>query len=298
MIRFGDFSFDPATGELTRGGKTERLAPQTAQVLRLLIEQSGHVVSRADFRREIWPDTTVEFDQGLNFCIRQLRIALEDDAANPTFIETLPRRGYRFRVPITREVVGDSRVVLEPATQPVAIRRRGLRSVGALVLGVVALGGILAWASHRLQAGQQVLAIVPFDADSSITGLATYRDGLAESLVERTTNQTIGVFTVVGPSMTSRFGSRTPIDTIHTGIGAAYALSGVVRRRSDAFEVFAQLVRASDRAHVWVIRLQDSSTAGGDYAAIAARVADSVSAILLHPEVKRVPRGFESTTRR
>ena len=297
MIRFGSFSFDPATGELTRGGMTERLAPQTAHVLRLLVERSGQVVPRSDFRREIWPDTTVEFDQGLNFCIRQLRIALEDDAANPTFIETLPRRGYRFRASITRETLGGPSVVPEATTPPSAGRRRGPRGVVAAVLATVALGGALAWASDRLRTDRPVLAIVPFDADSGGDGLATYRDGLAEALVERTTNQTIGAVTVVGPSMTSRFGSRTPIDTIHADIGAAYALSGVVRRRPDSFEVFAQLVRANDRAHLWVIRLQDSSTAGGNYATIAARVADSVSAILLHPKVKRVPRGFESTTR-
>ena len=71
-------------------------APQVAAVLDLLVRRPGEVVTRGELRDALWPDTTVEFDQGLNFCIRQLRMALSDDAAQPKYIETLPKRGYRF----------------------------------------------------------------------------------------------------------------------------------------------------------------------------------------------------------
>src|SRR6476661_8471128 len=98
-VRFGPFVFDPSTGELTGGGAPTRLAPQVAAVLDLLIRRPGEVVTRGELRDALWPDTTVEFDQGLNFCIRQLRVALSDDAAQPKYIETLHRRGYRFIAP-------------------------------------------------------------------------------------------------------------------------------------------------------------------------------------------------------
>jgi DNA-binding winged helix-turn-helix (wHTH) protein len=95
-VLFGPFVFDPSTGELSGDGVHTRLAPQVAAVLELLIRRPGEVVTRAELREALWPDTTVEFDQGLNFCVRQLRVALSDDAAQPKYIETLPKRGYRF----------------------------------------------------------------------------------------------------------------------------------------------------------------------------------------------------------
>jgi len=138
-----------------------------------------------------------------------------------------------------------------------------------------------------------VLAIVPFDADSAADSLGAYRDALAESMVAGVTVQAAEKVVIVGPSMTKAFGSRTPIDTIHGRLDAAYALSGVVRRRPNGVEVFAQLVRAGDRAHVWAFRTVDSN-AVADPGGLGARIADSVSSILLHPERPRKPRGFES----
>jgi TolB-like protein len=92
--------------------------------------------------------------------------------------------------------------------------------------------------------------------------------------------------------LTREFGSRTPIDTIHSRLGASYALSGVVRRKPDGFDVFAQLVRARDRGHIWAIRLLDSAS---DDAVVGRRIADSVAAILLDTRTERVPLGIEVT---
>src|SRR4051812_10033938 len=99
-VAIGDFEFHRASGELRRGDAVNRLAPQSAAVLTLLVERRGDVVTRTELRAALWPDTNVEFDQGLNFCIRQLRIALSDDAGAPKYIETLHRRGYRFIAPV------------------------------------------------------------------------------------------------------------------------------------------------------------------------------------------------------
>lgn len=291
MLRFGEFVFDPATGELRRGDAVERLGPQTSRVLQLLVERPGEVIRREQFRRAVWPDTTVEFDQGLNTCIRQLRVALNDDATNPRYIETLPRRGYRFRESVSNGRVAEAAPPLDE--RGVGTRERTRWRLGITVVVVLAVASVAAFINQRLATRHPVLAIVPFDADSSADSLTIYRDALAESLVEGVTAQAAEKIVIVGPSMTKTFGSRTPIDTIHGRVRAAYALSGVVRRRRKGVDVFAQLIRASDRAHLWAFRIVDSSEVA-DAGSVGSRIADSVSSILLHPERPRKPRGFET----
>ncbi len=101
VLRFGSFDLDLKNGELSKSGELIKLAPQPTKVLAVLARRSGEVVSRAEIREQVWHDETfVDFDQGLNFCIRQIREALGDDANASRYIETLPRRGYRFLMPV------------------------------------------------------------------------------------------------------------------------------------------------------------------------------------------------------
>lgn len=96
-VRFEAFDLDLATGELSKGDTPVRLQPQPLRVLMLLATRAGQLVSREQIQKEVWTDDTfVDFDQGLNYCIRQIRAALCDNAEMPRFIETVPRRGYRF----------------------------------------------------------------------------------------------------------------------------------------------------------------------------------------------------------
>ena len=96
-IRFGDFELDNVTGEVYCRGERVKLAPQPSTVLVLLAERAGELVTREELRQRVWgSDTYVDFEQGLNFSIRQIRTALGDDPNHPQFIETVPRRGYRF----------------------------------------------------------------------------------------------------------------------------------------------------------------------------------------------------------
>src|SRR5262249_43456310 len=89
--------FDERAGELRRNGDTKRLEPQPARVLGVLLERAGEVVTRTELQQRVWSgDTFVDFDRGLNYCIAQIRDALGDSASEPRFVETLPRRGYRF----------------------------------------------------------------------------------------------------------------------------------------------------------------------------------------------------------
>src|SRR5215471_6490936 len=102
LLRFGAFELDSKAGELRRNGDLIHLAPQPFKVLALLIERSGEVLTRAQIKDHVWcDDTLVDFEQGLNFCVRQIREALGDNAEAPRYIETLPRRGYRFLMPVT-----------------------------------------------------------------------------------------------------------------------------------------------------------------------------------------------------
>src|SRR6187200_881771 len=106
-FRFGDFELRLDARELLRDGRPVRIQPQPYRVLELLVLRAAEVVSREELRQRIWDAATyVEFDQGLNYCIRQIRLALGDDAATPVFIETLKKRGYRFTAPV--EIVDDA----------------------------------------------------------------------------------------------------------------------------------------------------------------------------------------------
>src|SRR5215831_11560817 len=102
ILRFGAFEIDTAAGELRRGGDLIKLPPQPFKVLELLVRRSGEVVTREEIRAHVWcDDTVVDFEQGLNFCVRRVRDVLGDTADAPRYIETLPRRGYRFLMPVT-----------------------------------------------------------------------------------------------------------------------------------------------------------------------------------------------------
>src|SRR5438445_2666198 len=101
VIRFGAFELDVQSGELRKHGLRTRLTPQSFQVLLLLLERRGEVVTREALRRKLWPaDTFVDFDMGLSSAVKKLREALGDSAENPRFVETIPRRGYRFIAPV------------------------------------------------------------------------------------------------------------------------------------------------------------------------------------------------------
>src|SRR5215470_12990667 len=100
ILRFDVFELDTTAGELRRHGDRVRLPPQPFRVLEMLVRRGGEVLTRNDIRERIWCDSFVDFEQGLNFCIRQIREALGEAADAPRFIETLPRRGYRFLLPV------------------------------------------------------------------------------------------------------------------------------------------------------------------------------------------------------
>jgi len=134
-LRFFDFELDPATGELWRRGHTVPLERQPAIALACLASHAGRLVTRDELRRAIWPDDVhVDFDRGMNYCIRQLRAALGDEARQPVFIETVPRQGYRFIAPIQPQA---------PVAQHALFGRRAI--AGLMVATVMALTSATLW---------------------------------------------------------------------------------------------------------------------------------------------------------
>jgi DNA-binding winged helix-turn-helix (wHTH) protein len=117
IARFGVFELDLSAGELRKNGRKLRLQEQPFQILALLLERAGDVVTREELRQKLWPaDTFVDFDHGLNTAVNKLRELLGDSASSPRFIETLARRGYRFIAPVQSETQSHA----QPAAQPSA----------------------------------------------------------------------------------------------------------------------------------------------------------------------------------
>src|SRR5262245_54999512 len=100
-VRFGPFEMDFASGEVLKGGRPAHLPPQPFRILEMLVRRPGDVVTREEIKERLWSDgSVVDFDQGLNSCIYQIRALLNDDADVPRFLETVPRRGYRWLGPV------------------------------------------------------------------------------------------------------------------------------------------------------------------------------------------------------
>ena len=141
--RFGLFVLAPASGALTRNGTRVKLQDQPLRLLTLLVQRPGQIVSREEIQRNLWPENTfIEFDKSLGVAVAKVREALADDASNPRFIETVPRRGYRFIAPVKT----DGTAVKEHAVQtqlPVPIQRAEGSRRGNVIWVVAALGGAL-----------------------------------------------------------------------------------------------------------------------------------------------------------
>jgi len=152
VLKFGVFEEDMQVGELRRSGMRQKLAGQPFQVLQLLLERPQEVVTREELRQRIWPGNTfVDYDLALKKAVNRLREALGDSAESPRFIETIPRRGYRFVAPV--EAVGDNRN-RPPEISPPALahKSRPWAKWASALLAALAVTGVLIVGSVRRHA--------------------------------------------------------------------------------------------------------------------------------------------------
>jgi DNA-binding winged helix-turn-helix (wHTH) protein len=160
LLRFGTFDIDPLPAELFRSGRKVHLAPQAFQLLLLLVNRAGDMVSREEIRRSLWPDGTfVDFDAAVNACISQIRTVLGDRATTPRFIETLPRRGYRFIAPIERvdsSVPVIAGVVTAPNVTPTVSMTQSIALTALALVGAVALFAATMVADHQPDAARSL----------------------------------------------------------------------------------------------------------------------------------------------
>ncbi len=212
-LRFGPFLLDLRSGELLKGGASVRLPPQPARVLALLAGRAGELVTRDEVRREIWGgDTFVEFDQALNFSVRKIRAALEDDAEAPRYVETLARRGYRFIAPVEEEGSG-------PAVA----------------------------AGERI-----MLAVLPFENLDGGAGQDYFSDGLTEEMINHLGRLDPRRLGVIARTSSMRYkGAALSVADVARELGVQYLLEGSVRTSEARVRVSAQLIRASDQTHLW-----------------------------------------------
>ncbi len=183
ILRFDSFELDPAAGELRRKGDRIKLAPQPFRVLELLVRRSGEIITRNEIRERVWSeDTFVDFEQGLNFCIRQIREAVGDTAGTPRFIETLPKRGYRFLMPteaatppapkaITRLIVLPFRILRpDPATDFLAFSLPDALTTSLSALKSLTVRSSLAAARYSAAALDLKTIATEADVDLILTG--------------------------------------------------------------------------------------------------------------------------------
>jgi TolB-like protein/DNA-binding winged helix-turn-helix (wHTH) protein/tetratricopeptide (TPR) repeat protein len=271
--RFDGWLVDFDSGEISKNGSTHRLQDQPLQILEALVERPGELVTREHLIARLWPTGVVEFDTGLNSAMRKLRIALGDDAETPRYIETLPRKGYRFVGTLERppETVAPAvhslpqQYVPTPyETGPVIGRRASDRKapvrrltlgIGSLVLAAVL--GFVAWRMpgglfemHETAESFPTIVVMPLDDMSMDQNEQALCDGLTEEL----SNWLAHIPTLRVVARTSAFsfkGKKVDVRTIGKMLGATHVIEGSVRRSANQLRVTIQLIAAETGLHIW-----------------------------------------------
>jgi TolB-like protein/DNA-binding winged helix-turn-helix (wHTH) protein/Flp pilus assembly protein TadD len=279
-VRFGVFEVDLRAGELRKKGIKIRLQGQPFLLLITLLKQRGEVVTREEVRRLLWPeDTFVDFDHSLGTAINKLRDALGDSAANPRFIETLPRRGYRF-ITAVEEVdlnEGVPRVSEAPAkapaptteprrevTQPAPVDASEVADAGGrsrwpliwkmsgIALLLVSLGAFITWRLHSgiVPPVIRSLAVLPLANLSGDPSQDYFSDGMTDELI--TELGQISDLRVISRSSVMMYKvTRKPLPQIARELNVDGVVEGTVLRAGDRVRITAQLIEASSDRHLW-----------------------------------------------
>jgi DNA-binding winged helix-turn-helix (wHTH) protein/TolB-like protein len=242
-IRFGEFEFDGGTGELRRrdGSEGQRLQPQPARLLLLLADRGGAIVTREEIRQRLWPDTHVDFDASLHFCVRQLRTALGDSGTEPRYVENVPRRGYRLVPEVTR--TGEEET-------PVASHSRRIPWMRLSIVILIAAVSTSSYYAVRLmpETPHVRIAIMPFQSS------------IAEWILQDLSTVAGDSVGIVGPTTTSAYdGSDAGLKRLAADYGVDYIVNGRELGANGGPRLLAELIRVSDGVHLWVRPYEDLS---------------------------------------
>ena len=277
--------------ELRKNGLKLRLHGQPFEVLAMLLERPDEVVGREQIRERLWPtDTFVDFDNGVNAAINRLREALGDSAHNPRFIETLPRRGYRFlasvessapvaqALPVATAVPEALPVPAKEAGEPFSKRR----SLGWILAAVLLLGLLVAAGggdfSHRLFGRQpripiQSIAVLPLVNLSNDVNQDYFADGMTEALT--TDLGKISALRVISRTSVMQYkGTKKPLPEIARELQVDALVEGTVSRSGNHMRITANLVQASPERHLWA---ESYESEVGDILTVQTQGAQSVA---------------------
>jgi TolB-like protein/DNA-binding winged helix-turn-helix (wHTH) protein len=279
QVRFGTFELNVRTGELVSigtaaaeaGSAKALLREQPFQILRILVERQGKIVTRQEIRQILWPDdTVVEFDRSINVAMVILRKALADDVDHPKYIETLARRGYRLIAPVEwQESSTAAQGLLEPRVDtlprvdgqvgerepraPKYSRKAAVLGASAVILVVV---GYMSWRHFRdvtpPRPGKIMLAVLPFENLTGDPSKEYLADGLTEETISelgRLNPEQLGVI-----ARTSVMGYKhkdTRLDQIGHELSVQYVLENSLRESGNHIRLTSQLIQVKDQTHLW-----------------------------------------------
>jgi TolB-like protein/DNA-binding winged helix-turn-helix (wHTH) protein len=249
-VRFGLFELDLRAGELRRNGAKVRLQEQPFQILTMLLEHPGDVVTREELRNKLWPvDTFVDFDHGLNAAVKRLRDALGDSAESPRFVETVARRGYRFLASVNGSAT--------PASGKVGTKNRYLWLVAGLAVALFAalaalnIGGVRERLLGKKTAIRiESIAVLPLENLSGDPEQEYFADGMTDELITQLAK--IGSLRVISRTSVMRFKStRKPLAEIARDLKVDAVVEGTIARSAGRVRVTAQVIQADPENHVW-----------------------------------------------
>lgn len=274
-LRFEDYEADLAAGALWRGGQRIKLQDLPFRLLAIFLQRPGEVISRAELGRLLWPDGTfVDFEAGLNTAIAKLREALDDSTEVPRYIETVPKRGYRF---VGRMATAATRPAAEPGSK---WRIPKWFSVTALV--ALALAFVTAWYVYSSPSTVRI-AVVKFDNETGAADLDRFAQNLTDSTVlSLGGNRRLAVIGNAAVLRTDR--PFRDLVAIRDAVHADFIVIGQVQDKADGRRVMAHLIRAADQAHVWVHATPlppggETATEAAVISSIAAAVGEAIKGV-------------------
>ena len=254
VYNFEGLEVDLRAGELRKNGERVKLQEQPLQILAMLLERPGEVVTREEIQKKLWPtDTFVEFDHSINAAIQRLRQALGDSADNPRFVETLARRGYRFIPPV--ETVGAVRELPLRRRWMIAVAGAGLVAivVALLALNVTGLRDRVlrgVGAVHEPPPQIQSIAVLPLENLSRDSEQEYFAEGMTEALI--TDLGKVSALRVISRTSVMHYkGTAKTLPEIARELNVDAVVEGAVMRSGDRVRITAQLIQAATEKHLW-----------------------------------------------